>query len=161
MEDLQHDLLPGRALQSSQCGDTGLAWATVRVSRAVVSVLQLWDSARPQVGPAHWGGQTCLTRLGTVNMLTAGLTCRYQSDIYTIPQYISLITPHYTTLYHTISHHTTPQYTTAQHSILQDSVTSIEGLLGYLAGGGADHLVTVEVSRAVLVTGAGRCQGGG
>ena len=113
MEDLQHDLLPGCALQSSQCGDTGLAWATVRVSRAVVSVLQLRDSARPQVGPAHWGGQTCLTRLRTLNMLTAGLTCRYQSG------HLS----YYTTFYHTISlitlYHTIPQYTTLYHTISQ------------------------------------------
>ena len=76
MEELDHDLLPGPALQSSQRGDAGLVRLTVLVSPAVVWVLRLGDSAGPQVGPAHWRAQPGLTGLGTVGVLTARPSCR-------------------------------------------------------------------------------------
>ena len=115
MEELQHDLLPGPALQSSQRGQAVLVRATVRVSPAVVRVLRLRQSAGPQEGAADWGAQHGLAGLGTVNMITARLSWRssvraelYNIHIHIIPQY-----------------HTTPQH----------SLTSIEGLLCYLARG--------------------------
>ena len=76
MEELDHDLLPGPALQSSQRGDAGLVRLTVLVSPAVVWVLRLGDSAGPQVGTAHWRAQPGLTGLGTVGVLTARPSCR-------------------------------------------------------------------------------------
>ena len=76
MEDLQHDLLPGAALQSSQRGEADLAWLTVRVSRAVGSMLGLRHSAGPQIGTADWGGQAALAHLGALNIITARLPCR-------------------------------------------------------------------------------------
>ena len=74
MEELQHDLLPGPALQSSQRGQAVLVRATVRVSLTFVLVLKLRHSAGPQEGAAHWGAQHGLTGLRTVNMVTARLT---------------------------------------------------------------------------------------